>query len=218
MAEYGSPPAARLARPRWRDTRLLLGLLLVAVAVVLGSRVVAASDTTELVWAVTRDLGTGSTLGDGDVERRAVRLDAAAGHYLAASSGSAPTGYVLTRPVGAGELLPAAAVVPSSSAGDVRLVTVPVQRFHFPADLAKGARVDVYTTPKTPAGSGASAQPSERVLANALVADVERDAGRLAASSSGTGVVLAVAPSDVAALVAALQRGAIDLVRVPAGG
>jgi hypothetical protein len=218
MAEYGSPPAARLARPRWRDTRLLLGLLLVAVAVVLGSRVVAASDSTELVWAVTRDLGAGSTLGDGDVERRAVRLDATAGHYLAASS--VPTGYVLTRSVGAGELLPAAAVAPSSSAaGDVRLVTVPVQRFHFPADLAKGARVDVYTTPKTAAGTAAvSAPPSERVLANALVAGVERDAGRIAASSSGTGVVLAVAPSDVAALVAALQRGAIDLVRVPAGG
>ena len=217
MAEPGSPPATRLAPPRWRDTRLLLGLLLVAVAVVLGARGVAASDSTELVWAVTRDLAAGSTIGAGDVERRAVRLDATAGHYLAASS--TPTGYVLTRPVGAGELLPAAAVVPSSAAGDVRLVTVPVQRFHFPADLAKGARVDVYATPKAATGSaGASAPPSERVLANALVAGVERDAGRLAASASGTGVVLAVAPSDVATLVAALQRGAIDLVRVPVGG
>ena len=217
MAEYGSPPAARLARPRWRDTRLLLGLLLVAVAVVLGSRVVAASDSAELVWAVTRDLGAGSTLGDGDVERRAVRLDATAGHYLAASS--VPTGYVLTRSVGAGELLPAAAVVPSSSAaGDVRLVTVPVQRFHFPADLAKGARVDVYTTPKTAAGTAAVSAPTPSGSWRTPWSPVWNETPGGWASSSGTGVVLAVAPSDVAALVAALQRGAIDLVRVPAGG
>ncbi len=210
-ASLGSPPAARLARPRWRDTRLLLGLLLVAVAVVLGARVVAASDSTELVWAVTRDLAAGSTLASGDVQQRAVRLDAVAGRYLAA--GSAPTGYVLTRSVAAGELLPAAAVLPPSATGEVRLVTVPVQRFHFPADLAKGARVDVYTTPKS--ATGASAPPSERVLADALVAGVERDASRVAAGSTVVGVVLAVPPTDVAALVGALQRGAIDLVRVP---
>ena len=39
-----APAAARLRRPSWRDPRLLVGLLLVAVAVVVGTTAVAAAD------------------------------------------------------------------------------------------------------------------------------------------------------------------------------
>lgn len=40
-AEMSSPAARRIGRPRWRDTRLLAGVLLVLLSVVLGARVVA---------------------------------------------------------------------------------------------------------------------------------------------------------------------------------
>lgn len=189
-------------------------MLLVLVAVVVGARVVAAADDTELVWVATRDLAAGTTLTEDDVATRPVRLDDTARAYLGVR-GASPEGYQLTRPVGAGELLPAAAVTPPGSALPHRLVTVPVERFHYPADLARGAIVDVYVTAR--ATSGAPAPASELVLAAALVADVERDAGRLGATGSGVGVVLSVAPDDVPALVGAVQGGSVDLVRVPAG-
>lgn len=213
-----SPPATRLARPRWRDTRLLLGVLLVLVAVVVGARVVAAADDTEPVWVAARTLAAGSTLTADDVTTRSVRLDAAAGAYLGVG-GAAPTGYVLTRPVGAGELIPAAAVVAPERSAARRLVTVPVERFHHPADLARGGLVDVYVTAAA-AGQGTTPGWPEPtlVLEAAVVADVERESGRLGPTGSGVGVVLAVAPSDVADLVAAIQAGTVDLVRVPADG
>lgn len=217
-ATPGSPPATRLARPRWRDARLLLGVLLVLTAVVVGARVVAAADDTEPVWVATRALAAGSTLTADDVTTRSVRLDAAASAYLGVG-GAAPAGYVLTRPVGAGELIPAAAVVAPDRAVATRLVTVPAERFHYPADLTRGGLVDVYVTPAaTGAGADAGWPEPTLVLESAVVAGVERESGRLGPTGSGVGVALSVAPGDVADLVAAIQAGTVDLVRVPADG
>ncbi len=209
-----SPPASRLARPRWRDLRLLLGLGLVLTSVLAGARLLASADDTEPVWVAARDLGAGTTLSTDDLTTREVRLGSAAAAYLGVG-GAPPAGYVLTRSVAAGELVPAAAVVGPDAADQRRLVTVPVERFHYPGDLARGARVDVYVTGKVTA-ERASPQP-QLVLADALVDDVQREAGRLGPSGTGVGVVLSVGPDDVSALVGALQRGAIDLVRVPGG-
>jgi Flp pilus assembly protein CpaB len=199
----------------------MLGVLLVLTAVVVGARVVAAADDTERVWVATRELAAGTTLTADDVTTRAVRLDSTARAYLGAQ-GAAPDGYLLTRPVGAGELIPAAAVAAPDRGAARRQVTVPVERFHYPGDLARGARVDVYVTPAASAGAAAAGAPGwpepRLVLEAAVVADVERESGRLGPTGSGVGVVLSVAPAEVADLVAAIQAGTVDLVRVPADG
>src|SRR3954469_23985996 len=57
-----SPPARRVNRPRWFDLRLLTGVLLVLVSVIIGARVVAASDSSEPVWAAAHDLAAGTQL------------------------------------------------------------------------------------------------------------------------------------------------------------
>ena len=203
-----SPPALRLARPRWRDARLVAGVLLVLLAVVLGARTMASAARTTAVWAAARDLAVGTTLRPGDVVRHDVRLGSSASAYLSAAGGS-PVGYVLSRPVTAGELLPAAAVTEASAAPDLRLVTVPVERFHRPGALRHGARVDVYVTVVT---TSASPGTTRVVLTGATVDDVVSDGGRFGPTGDSVGVVLAVPPGEVSDLVAASRAGVLDLV------
>lgn len=213
MSEHSSPRATRLPTPRWLDARLVLGILLVLTSVVVGARVVAEADDSVPVWAAARDLAPGANLATGDLVARRLRLDEGAARYVAAS-GAAPTGFVLARPVGAGELLPAGALIEPGQAAERRLVTVPVERFHYPADLRAGERVDVYRTKPPEGGKGAA---PALVVRAANVAGVDDGGGRLATGGAGVGVVLSVAPDTVTRVVAAVQEGEIDLVRVPAG-
>ena len=214
-----SPPASRLRQPRWLDVRLLVGVSLVLVSIVLGTRVVAAATDSDLVWQAKAELAAGTPVGEQDLRAIEVRLPSgAAGAYLAAS-GPKPVGWVLTRAVGEHELLPRAALAPPDSADvDWRVVTVPVLRFHYPGDLAKGQQVDVYMTAGGGAGSAPAAPPAEPllVLRSATVAHVDTSSvGGLGGAGTGIGVELAVPAAEATALVRAAQAGAIDLVRVP---
>ncbi len=166
----------------------------------------AAADDTVAVWSVTSDLAEGSALQTVDLKVVQVRLGDVSGAYLGAS-GPSPVGYVTTRAITADELLPVNAVVAPGTGPPLRNVTVPVERFHAPGDLARGQRVDVYVTPKDGV--------TRAVLAGALVSEVVSDGGRLGPSGASLGVVLSVQPAQVAALVQAAQDGALDLVSVP---
>ena len=202
-----SPPATRVSRPKWRDARLIGGVLLVLVSVILGARLLSGAGHTTPVWVAAHDLSAGTSLRSSDLIKRDVRLESVAGSYLSAG-GAVPVGYVLARPVASGELVPAAAVTAASTAPDRRLVTVPVERFHRPGDLRHGLRVDVYVT-LTPSGGTAS---TSLVLASATVEDVLNDGGRFGPTGDSMGVVLGVSPADVPALVAASRSGTLDLV------
>lgn len=211
MSELPAPRATRLARARWLDPRLLAGLALVLVSVVVGAKVLAEADDTIRVWGVTVDLGPQSTLSEGDLVARRVRLDGDPGRYLTAI-GPAPVGYVVTRPVGAGELLPAAAV--SRTRGDYRRVVVEVDA-STTAGLARGRVVDVFAVAEARTGSPAPAP--EQVLTAVTVDSVDSGRGRLGGSGLRTGVGLLVDRTRVSSLLAAMTRGRIFLVQVPAG-
>ena len=203
-----SPVAGRVQPPRWRDTRLVLGVLLILVSVVAGSRVVAGAQRVEQAWAVQHDLAAGTTLQANDLRLVEVRLDAVGVSYVRAADAD-PAGRVLGRAVTSGELLPVAALQPADAA-TMRAVTVPVERFHYPAGLDRGQLVDVYLTAK--AASGVGQGTPQRVLTGVLVSGVDRDGSRFGSAGSVTGVVLSVDPEDVGRLVAAVRSGALDLV------
>ena len=211
-----SPPAGRLATPRWLDARLVLGVLLVLVSVVVGARVLAAADRTQLVWSAARDLAPGSTLSAGDLEAVEVRLLTAGERYLAAP-GTDVEGYVLERPVGAGELVPVDALVPPGSAPDLRFVSVPVLPGRYPADLQRHQLVDVWATPDAaPGAAPAGESPGSRLVLEAVPVHAEPDdGGALSAGTAERAVVLVVPASDVDELVAAMSGARVDLVRVP---
>ena len=206
------PTAARAGRARWLDLRLVVGLVLVLGSVALGARAVAAADDTYRVWALTRDLGASSTLQDGDLVARSVRLQDAAGRYVAAD-GAKPSGWVLTRAVGSGELLPRAAVVRSGSV-DLRDVSLRADRLTVQG-LRRGSVVDVYAVPVTRSGSTAPTTPPRLVLSGVTVGnDVGGDGSRFGGGSTDVAVVLRVATRDVAAVLDAAAHGQVDLVRV----
>ncbi|KAA1418716.1 flagellar biosynthesis protein FlgA [Nocardioides humilatus] len=139
-----TPAATRAVRAGWRDPRLWIGLLIVAGSVVLGARVMSAADDTVSVWAVIDDHGAGSQLGGDDVVAVRVRFtgDADLDRYVAADRPLA-TGIVLARGVGAGELLPRAAIGSRSDATTVQ-VPVDIEPAKVPPDVAPGSVVDVY--------------------------------------------------------------------------
>jgi hypothetical protein len=232
----GSPRAARLAAPSWLDTRLVLGVLLVLVSVVVGARVLAAADRSQLVWTTSRALAPGTPLTTEDVVATPVRLFGNAERYLSAEQ-PPPVGYVLSRGLGADELLPRDALAAPGRDVDVREVTVNVRAGSAPPDLRRGEQIDVYVTPERPPGAAADAavdaatgnggQPAPAatsapatgarlVLSGVTVLQVPGEQG-FGAGSEQRAVVLQVRPQDVATVLSATELGRLDLVRVPAG-
>ena len=209
MSAATSPPAGRLSAGR-RDVRLGVGVALVVISVLLGGRLVATSGDRVVVWSLRESLAAGTTLHEEDL----VAVPAAAdgvGAYVPQSS--QVTGRTLGRDVGAGELLPAAALADVAPM-DRRLVTVAVDPLHAPPGLARGERVDVYVSPKDGASTGSDGVTvlPALVLAGALVSDpgVSDQSG----TTSQLGVVLDVSARDAVRAVAAARGGDVDLVRV----
>lgn len=232
-----SPQATRLVRPGWLDGRLVLGVLLVLVSVVVGARVLSSADRSELVWAAAGDLTVGTQLEVDDLVPARVRLFENGPRYLVAR-GEAPVGWVVTRGVGEGELLPEASLASPAADVDFRLVTVPVEVGHFPPSLRAEQRVDVWLTPDAapadgsgdgpaaalvPTGPGEGASPgppalrssgARQVLSSVRVATGPAR-GELASTGSAVPVVLQVRPDEVADVVSAMALGRIDVVQVP---
>jgi hypothetical protein len=189
-------------------------VVLVLVAVVAGSRLVSSSGDRVGVWALRTPLAAGTTLRADDLVVAHVGADDVSAYV---SDSSAVAGKLLTRDVGAGELLPASAISRGAPA-ERRLVTVPVDPLHAPPGLARGERVDVYVSPKdgTSLGQGGATVLPTLVLAAALVADP--GAADPGGASTQLGVVLDVAARDADHAVAAARGGDVDLVRVGTGG
>jgi len=198
-----SPAARRLPRVRWRDTRLWLGVGLMAVAMFAGARLLGGDQHTMMVWRATSDLPVGAIPQADPVE---VSLGVAATSYLPASQ---PLQGRLRIPVAAGALIPVEALGTQPQAG-MRLVTLAIDPLHAPVGLASGDVVDVWAT-GVDGGNGIT-EPPALVLAQALVMQVD-------AENLGIGgeiaVVIEVPESDAPELVAASRSRVLDLVAVP---
>jgi hypothetical protein len=212
MTEAVSTPATRIVMPRWLDARVAVGLLLVLVSVAAGARIVSSAGHLTPVYAAAHELVPGEQVTSGDLAVVQVRLGAGGSRYLAASA-AAPVGYVVNRVVGAHELLPATALSPGTALADSRMVTVPVQAGHLPADLGRGDLVDVYVTPRAASGREV---PMPTLVLSKVAVDSREGGSRSFGGESALAVVLVVHAPDVPALVHAVESGAIDLVRIPA--
>jgi len=159
-----APAAARAGRPGWRDPRLWIGVALVAASVVAGAKVLGGADNTIEVWVAAADLAEGQPLTEGDLAARRVRFDDGADveRYLKVGD-ELPDDATLARPVGDGELVPAAAL----GALDEDLLEVPIwaPSDAIPASVVAGSTVDVWVTPV----SGARAAGARLVLDDVVV-------------------------------------------------
>lgn len=197
-----SPAATRELRSRWRDPRLALGVALVAGCALLGARLLAAADESVEVWAVAEARVAGQPIGAEELVVARVRFGSqeTADGYLSADA-AVPAGAVLLRDLGAGELLPRAAVA-GTSASDLIELPVAVPAESVPVGLAVGAVVDVWVTP-------ADAGEAVRVLAGVTVLAAPADAASLS-PTAGTALLVGLdsaAQRDLPSALAALASG-----------
>jgi hypothetical protein len=213
MTEMARPTAKRLQRPSWRDSRLVVGVLLVILAATLGAKAVASADDRVPVWVAATNLVAGDEIEQASFVRADVRLADGMNAYLVADA-PAPTGSFMLRDVRAGELVPVSAVG-GADAVDVQRVTVRADAMAT-SGLTRGSRVDVFVTPK-PATTGDQVKATTtKVLESAAVASVLTSSGSFG-SGALTSVQVYVPADKVQALVEAVD-GEAKLTLVPAVG
>jgi hypothetical protein len=213
-----SPPSQRISRPGWRDPRLWIGVAIVAACVLLGARVLAAADNTVPVWSASADLEQGDPVGAADLTSRDVRFarPADADRYLSAAT-PLPADAVLSRDIGAGELLPRSALG-AADASWQRTLTFDFTGPGVPAGLARGDRVDVYVTSvaKQKGGRSSEAEQARLVLSDVVVTDLDRASDSLAGSGARAvtvGIPAAADPAAVAVVVQAAKTDNLFLVK-----
>jgi hypothetical protein len=210
MTEPAVLTASRLRPPRWRDRRLLVGVVLVLSSVALGAAVVGRADTTTPMYAASHVLTPGQRLTPEDVHVVRVRLGHQASFYLAAANGLG-SGPVVVRSVQRGELVPASALGPAESVTARPVaVTVPAAAVE---GLRAGSLVDVWIARKE--AGGQTFQLPEPVARSAEVVSVNSGGGVLAASSDAT-LRLLLSGDLVARVLSAVDNGdRVDVVPVP---
>lgn len=171
------PSAVRASTPGWRDPRLWIGLALVAVSVVAGARVLSSADETVEVWVVAADMGAGDVVTGDDLVAERVRFaDADRLDLYFIADEALPADLELSRGVGAGELLPRAAVGPSSES-DLLQVPISVAAERVPVSIGAGSVVDVMIVARptrpgaTPIGPGEAALRGVSVVAAPALSD-----------------------------------------------
>ncbi|MFC5260772.1 SAF domain-containing protein [Kribbella qitaiheensis] len=191
-----STPTLRNRRARWKDGRLLLGVLLVAITALGGAKLLSAADDTTAIWAAERDLPAGTKLTSQDLTTVRVRFtsDAAAGQYVAADADL--KGLVVTRAVSKGEFVPREAAVTQADSQRTEL-PLSIATGRLPADTAAGDHVDIWVVPKT------ADQPAKQLWAEVRVIQVDTAKG-VAGGSSRRQVLVGLEPRELTRLPAAL--------------
>lgn len=215
------PPASRAGTSGWRDPRLWIGVVLVTGSVVAGSRILAGADDMTPVWSASTDLVAGQTLTAGDLVATRVRFDDSVDRerYLATEE-ELPATLTLTRPLAAGELVPASALG-EETGDDTVAVSIAVAAEHVPTDLVRGSHVDVWVIGgqdlTAQGASGRRVPAAELVLGDVVVLDapVVSDAF---VSATTRQVVLAVPDDEDEALGLVLAASGDDRVRVVGRG
>jgi len=179
-----SNPSPDRRRRFWVDPRFAIGLALVLASVGGVFAIVSSSDTSEVVFSARGALVTGDIVTADDLVATNVRFDGASGAYLTVAD-VPDEGLVITRSVGAGEL------VPASSVGSVEglrqasvVITVDGQ---LAGAVEPGATVDLWAAKELE--SGVYGAPIV-VVSSATVVRLVESSGLVVDDSSGTVEIL----------------------------
>lgn len=214
MAELPKPTAARLQKPSWRDSRLLVGVVLVLLSMMVGAKAVAAADDTVPMYAAAGALVPGQPVRQGDVRRVDVQLGADRHSYVSADHDIAPDTFAL-RDVRPGELVPVSALG-TRDAIDLKPVSVPVDA-GAAGQLAAGSVVDVWVNAKDQSSAAEKyGKPVKSIDGAPVVRTPDTGGGGLGSASGVSAVQIMVPEKRVQELIAAIDQGAkITLVPVP---
>lgn len=217
-----TPTLTRLRRPGWRDPRLILGLVLVAASVALGSWAVSSAGRTVAVYAAAGPLTPGEPVDTSNLRAVEVRLGSGDGKYLLAGR-PLPDDLVALRVVGDGELVARSAV---GGAGElaVRAVAIPVVGA-LSDRVTDGALVDVWFVPASDDGATVAARGADEkggiepyaLASQVVVAQVAESGGTLVTGGPSTLHVLVPTDELPGVLAALAAEGEIAVVPVAGG-
>lgn len=184
------------------DPRVVLGVVLVAVSTLGVTGVVQSLNRTVPVYRAAEPLVPGAHISAADLVATPVRLGPADPLYL---TGPVPAaGYVVTRTIAAGEMVPLSALG-SASAVDVASVVVDLST-RLSGSIVAGAVVDVWSAPRK-AGSTTEFGAPVVLVSGATVVRTIAPQGIVQAAQQNT-VELQVPRDDVAAVLQAVADGA----------
>ncbi|MGL4339140.1 MAG: hypothetical protein ACRCSP_01770 [Rhodoglobus sp.] len=189
----------RMRRTVAFDPRLLIGLLMVIGSVVGVVGIVSAADKTVQVYVASTPLAPGDRIKQSDLPTRSLRLGDTQSLYLL--PGDIPReGFVITRSVLEGELIPASAVGSTRGLGLSSIV------FEVDGELAEsigpGSTVDIWSAPETDGGQ--SETPS--VIASDVTVVRLVEATTLVAGAQTTTVELLVPQGQVPEVLTAVSH------------
>lgn len=201
--------ASRAGRPAWLNRRTVFGAVLLVASLAGGRAVLSSADATTPVWVASRSLAGGSRVTADSLRIEQVQLPPRlAPAYVRA--GERIEGYVLTRPVAAGELLPENSVVPQAPQAG-RAVTVPVDPEHAVGGaLVPGDLVDVFATFET----GGRVTRTVALVRQVEVIDVVTAGGMVMGQEAVVGITISVSPEDAQRVAFAARSGELDIARV----
>lgn len=146
----------RLRKPRWKDPRLIVGIVLVVASVLMGAVLVSRLSETTSVLIARSAVVPGDPLASADLVAVDLRLGDQTDHYVG-NLDAIPDGAVATHAIQVGELVPMSAVGQSAEV-PLRPVVIPVDAA-VAESVVPGATVELWhTAPGTDDGTEAQAQ------------------------------------------------------------
>ena len=152
----------RLRRPRWKDPRLIVGIVLVVASVLMGALLVSRLSETTPVLVARSPIVPGDPIDSADLVVVEMRLGDQTGFY-AGTMDSVPAGAVVTRTVQEGGLLPMSAIGQAAEV-TLRPVVIPVDAT-VAESVVPGATVELWHTAHERGlrrGAGSAAGPRRR--------------------------------------------------------
>lgn len=213
VGELPTPTAKRLQKPSWRDTRLLVGVVLVLLATAVGAKVIGAADDRVAMYAAAQTLKPGDRLTTDNLKPVDVQLGDAGAVYLSATAALAPDRFAV-RQVPQGELVPMDAIG-SQADVSVQPVTIVVDA-NSATSLRVGSVVDVWVSERDTATTQERYLDAKLSLERVSVGAVPSDQSRFGAAAASAAVQVLVPRARVQAVIAASdKRSRFTLVPVP---
>lgn len=190
------------------DPRLFIGIALVVASVAGVVALVSGFDKTEDVYVAGAPLSPGDRITVDDLMVRSVQLESVGDLYL--SPDDLPDeGLVVSRPIGQGELVPAASVRTAVHLDKTAVVLTVTSE--LAAAVTSGAEVDIWSAEQV---AGGTYDPPKVIAAEALVVRLVSE-DSIVVGGSTTGIELLVPTSSLAKVLAAIANSAAISV-VPA--
>lgn len=201
-------PVMRLRRPRWKDPRLIVGIVLVLASVLMGALLVSRLSATTPVLVARGPIVPGDALEPSDLQTVELRLGDQHGLYVG-DLDAIPEGAVATATVGAGELLPVSAVGQPADV-PLRPVVIPVEAT-VAESVVPGATVELWhTSPEVQDGGTGEAA---LLVPDAVVRRIDEGSSLGMRSMSVEVLVPAESLADVLEVLSKDER--LDVIGVP---